>query len=105
VQKHQNISYEVLDVVIKEKGSKAKSFQISNRFPYGVINDLNVYIYRIPMQIKDGMLYEVTLSNNRLCNVGPFRLEEVFSSESINTFSYANPGYKSVQSVKVYNHR
>jgi hypothetical protein len=103
VQKHQNISYEVLDIEIKEKGLEAKNFQISNRFPYGVINDLNVYIYRIPMQIKDSVLYEVTLNNKRMCNVGPFKIEEVFSSESINTFSYANPGYRLVQSLKVYN--
>jgi hypothetical protein len=104
VQKHQNISYEVIDLEVREKGAESfNKFQISNRFPYGVINDMNVYIYRIPLQISSGILYEVILNNKRLCNVGPFRIEEVFSSDNIRTFSYANPGYRSVQSVKVYN--
>jgi hypothetical protein len=103
VQKHQNISYEVLEVEIKEKGADASSkFQISNRFPYGVINDMNVYIYRIPLHISPGLLYEISLNNKRLCNTGPFKMEEVFSSDSIRTFSYANPGYKAIQSVKIY---
>jgi hypothetical protein len=105
LQKHQNISYEVLELEIGEKGAESKKFQISNRFPYGVINDLNVYIYHIPFQVITGSSYEVTLNNKRLCNVGPFKMEEVFSSESIRTFSYANPGYRSVQSVKVYSRR
>jgi hypothetical protein len=77
VQKHQNISYELMDVEIKEKGADASSkFQISNRFPYGVINDMNVYIYRLPLQIMPGHLYEITLDNKRLCNAGPFKMRK-----------------------------
>ncbi len=99
---HQNISYEVIAVEVKEKGGETNhTFQISNRFPYGVVNGLNMYIYRIPFKSTNGALYEVTLNNGRLCNTGPFKVEEQFSSDNMHTYSYANPGYKLVNPVSL----
>jgi hypothetical protein len=99
---HQNISYEVIAVEVKEKGAEtARTFQISNRFPYGIVNGLNMYIYRIPFQSAKGTVYEVTINNQRLCNTGPFKIEEQFSSDNMHTYSYANPGYKLVNPVSL----
>ncbi len=102
VQKHQNISYEVFDVEIKEKGAEGgEVFQISSRFPYGIVNDLNMYVYHIPYIVKNGVTYQISLNNKRLCLAGPLTIEERFSSENIHTFSYADPGYRLIQPVKL----
>jgi hypothetical protein len=102
VQLHQNISYEVIDLQIKEKGTNnAQAFQISNRFPYGVVNGMNMYIYHIPYKTANGAIYEITVDNKRLCNIGPFKLEEEFSPDNMHTYSYANPGFKLVSPVKL----
>ncbi len=99
---HQNISYEVIDVEVKQKGTATNhSFHISNRFPYGVVNGLNMYIYRVPFKSTSGALYEITIHNRRLCNIGPFKVEEQFSSDNMHTYSYANPGYKLVNPVSL----
>ena len=99
---HQNISYEVIAVEVKEKGGETNhTFQISNRFPYGVVNGLNMYIYRIPFKSVSGALYEITINNQRLCNTGPFKVEEQFSSDNMHTYSYANPGFKLVNPVSL----
>jgi len=101
VQLHQNISYEVIDLQIKEKGThNAQAFQITNRFPYGIVNGLNMYMYHIPFKSRADALYEITVANKRLCNIGSFKLEDEFSSENIHTYSYANPGFKLINPVK-----
>lgn len=101
VQMHQNISYELIDLQIKEKGThNAQAFQITNRFPYGIVNGMNMYMYHIPYKTTNGAIYEITIENRRLCNVGAFKIEEEFSSENMHTYSYANPGFKLVNPVK-----
>ncbi len=98
---HMNIGYEVIEVEIKAKGAETgTTFKMSSRFPKGVANNLNQYIFAIPYKVLEGVQYEVVIQNRKLCNTGPFKIIEEFSSENIHTFSYANPGYKLTGSVK-----